>query len=421
MLARFHATCRRSVVTLASFVLTLMVAFGGPSSASALADWPLMKNGQRGPNVKTLQYLLLDHGYSLGPVGADGIFGDVTEAQVKEFQRANGLTDDGQVGSFTWPKLVVTVDYGMGVGEDGDDDDGEGDDDGKKGRDAVRALQVQLNKHGNSLVVDGAYGANTRAAVLAFKEKNFLGGGTTVGPTTWQALLGSGNGGGGSGGYALPLDRNRVPRSEYDDPHHDYPAIDLQIPSGTPLYAVTSGTVTRIQGGSCGNGYSLTGNDGATYTYCHLSRFVALSGATVNAGDLLGYSGNTGNSTGPHLHLAIKYDGSRRCPQSMLLAIYDGTAVPTPSTLPKSGCTYKTVSFDPDDYDGCRGFGFVDGTGEDGDGTGEDGGGTGEDGDGTSEDGDGTGEDGDGTGEDGDDPDDSEDGGDRDDDGCVIA
>jgi murein DD-endopeptidase MepM/ murein hydrolase activator NlpD len=61
---------------------------------------------------------------------------------------------------------------------------------------------------------------------------------------------------------------------------------------------------------------------------------------TVSTGQLLGYSGNTGNSTSPHLHVELKYGGVNRCPQRLLLAIYDGMVVPHPSTLPTSGCTY---------------------------------------------------------------------------------
>jgi len=133
--------------------------------------------------------------------------------------------------------------------------------------------------------------------------------------------------------------KSALPRSEYDDPHHDYPAIDLPVGTGTPVYATRGGTATRLSGSSCGNGYSVAGNDGATYTYCHFSSFSAANG-TVNTGQLLGYSGNTGNSSGPHLHFAIKYGGVSRCPQNMLLAIYDGTTVPSPSSLPTSGCSY---------------------------------------------------------------------------------
>jgi peptidoglycan hydrolase-like protein with peptidoglycan-binding domain len=289
----------------------------GAHPAAALASWPVVRVGQNGPNVTTMQYLLRHRGYTLT---VDGAFGSGTEAVVKQFQSANGLTADGVVGANTWSKLVVTLDPGANSN-------------------AVRALQTQLVKHGYSIGVDGIWGTATTNAVNDFKADHYLGGGSTVGATTWQELTGAGNGG-SSGGYSLPVARSLLPRSEYDDPHHDYPAIDLPVSTGTPIYAVAGGTTTRINDSACGIGYSVAGSDGASYAYCHFSSYSAADGVSISAGQLLGYSGNTGNSTGPHLHFGVKYGGVRRCPQNMLLAIYDGVAVPAPSTLPSSGCSY---------------------------------------------------------------------------------
>ncbi|WP_018157089.1 M23 family metallopeptidase [Demetria terragena] len=142
----------------------------------------------------------------------------------------------------------------------------------------------------------------------------------------------------GAGGYSLPLERNAQPRSEYDDPHHDYPAIDMAIPTGTKILAVRGGTVTHVSGG-CGLGILVKGDDGAEYTYCHLDSRGVANGAKVKAGQQLGLSGNTGHSTGPHLHLQLRSGGELRCPQKLLLAVYDGKTPPSPSALPSSGCT----------------------------------------------------------------------------------
>ncbi|WP_370375528.1 peptidoglycan DD-metalloendopeptidase family protein [Micromonospora sp. HM5-17] len=144
----------------------------------------------------------------------------------------------------------------------------------------------------------------------------------------------------GGGQFSLPLPRTALPRSEYDDPHHDYPAIDLPVPTGTPAYAVRSGTVVRINDSSCGQGINLTGTDGAIYTYCHFSAWSVANGATVTAGQRIGSTGNTGNSTGPHLHFGIRTGSTRRCPQPFLLAIYDGVTPPAATSLPTSGCSY---------------------------------------------------------------------------------
>lgn len=140
--------------------------------------------------------------------------------------------------------------------------------------------------------------------------------------------------------FSLPIPKSTLPRSEYDDPHHDYPAIDLPTPTGTPAYAVRAGTVTRINDSSCGYGINLTGTDGAVYTYCHFSAWSVSSGATVTAGQRIGSTGNTGNSTGPHLHFGIRTGSTRRCPQNFLLAIYDGVTPPAATSLPTTGCYY---------------------------------------------------------------------------------
>ncbi|WP_435859990.1 M23 family metallopeptidase [Streptomyces narbonensis] len=139
--------------------------------------------------------------------------------------------------------------------------------------------------------------------------------------------------------YAYVLPHGAVPRSELDDPHHDYAAIDIQVPTGTPVYAVTRGTVSHIDGGY-GNGIQITGADGATYIYGHLDSRGVAAGATVTPGQYLGESGNTGQSTGPHLHFEIRVGGVKRCPQPMLLALYDGASPPSPGTLPTGGCSY---------------------------------------------------------------------------------
>ncbi|GIV97554.1 MAG: hypothetical protein KatS3mg057_2211 [Herpetosiphonaceae bacterium] len=313
-MSQLSTAVRRNLSLITLVALIAVISLGNVAPAKALASWPIVRKGDQGPNVKTIQYLLIHRGYSLT---ADGIFGSATESAVKSFQSSQGLTADGIVGPNTWSKLVVTVDYGYQGNH-------------------VRALQVQLVKHGYNLTVDGIYGNITYNAVLDFKNKHYLGGGGTVGATTWQELTGSGNG--SSGGYALPIPKSTLPRSEYDDPHHDYPAIDLPTNTGTPAYAMKSGTVSYV-GGGCGYGILISADDGASYKYCHLNSRSVASGARVSTGQLIGYTGNTGNSTGPHLHLEVNYNGLR-CPQNMLLAIYDGTSVPHPSTLPTSGCTY---------------------------------------------------------------------------------
>ena len=85
---------------------------------------------------------------------------------------------------------------------------------------------------------------------------------------------------------------------------------DFGTPVGTPLAAMSSGTVTFAgwQGGY-GNKIEITYWDGTVSVFGHLSQVATSVGQAVSPGDIVGYSGNTGHSTGPHLHLEIHPDG----------------------------------------------------------------------------------------------------------------
>lgn len=61
------------------------------------------------PTVKDVQRRLVARGYSVGPSGVDGVFGNDCDAAVRRFQRMNGLTVDGVVGALTWRKLSVST------------------------------------------------------------------------------------------------------------------------------------------------------------------------------------------------------------------------------------------------------------------------------------------------------------------------
>tara|TARA_R110000824_G_scaffold277857_1_gene466057 strand:- start:1377 stop:1922 length:546 start_codon:yes stop_codon:yes gene_type:complete len=84
--------------------------------------------------------------------------------------------------------------------------------------------------------------------------------------------------------------------------------IDLRAPTGTPIFAANSGTVSDVTNNICGNGIKISG---LTWTtgYCHLSDFTVSDGDTVQAGDIIGHSGSTGNSTAAHLHFTVRKDG----------------------------------------------------------------------------------------------------------------
>ncbi|MFD3337175.1 peptidoglycan-binding protein [Streptomyces sp. NPDC058700] len=305
---------------LSALVLSLLSV--APAHA-ALPSWPVLQKGATGDDVASLQFLLRRHGQS---VTADGEFGVGTRDAVTSFQGDNALTADGVVGPATWGRLVISVSPGSTQA------------------DAVRALQFQLRKHGYRNATDGVFGEQTTAAVADYKARYQLTGGTTVGATTWQHLLGSPPGSGPQGTYAFVIPRADVfdGRESLLWAHHDYPASDIAVEVGTPAYAITSG-VARVNGGlddSCGLGVAIDGDDGVRYQYCHLDSRSVTDGARVTAGQLVARTGDTGNSTGPHLHFGIFREGDSVCPQQMLIALYDGLVPPSPWTLPDSGCTY---------------------------------------------------------------------------------
>jgi hypothetical protein len=89
--------------------------------------------------------------------------------------------------------------------------------------------------------------------------------------------------------------------------------IDLAMPEGTTLRSVADGVVDRVYDGTglIGKGLSVRMPDGTRAIYGHMNEVKASVGDHVNAGDIVGLSGNTGNSTGPHLHFGLKdADGS---------------------------------------------------------------------------------------------------------------
>lgn len=96
--------------------------------------------------------------------------------------------------------------------------------------------------------------------------------------------------------------------------------VDMACPSGTPIYASRSGTVTTAayQAGGAGYYVSISHGDGFASIYMHMSSYVVSSGQSVTQGQLIGYVGSTGISTGPHLHFGISYAGTYVNPMAYL-------------------------------------------------------------------------------------------------------
>ena len=131
---------------------------------------------------------------------------------------------------------------------------------------------------------------------------------------------GSGGGGGGqtsSSGWLTPVSGYRV-TSVFGwrlHPVHGYyrmhNGVDLACAQGTPIYASRSGQVTTATYGKDAGYYvSINHGDGFASVYMHMTHYVVKAGSYVSQGQLIGYVGSTGASTGPHLHFGISYNGT---------------------------------------------------------------------------------------------------------------
>lgn len=88
--------------------------------------------------------------------------------------------------------------------------------------------------------------------------------------------------------------------------------VDMSLPQGEPIYAAKSGkvTTTAYQAGGAGYYVSINHGDGFSSVYMHMTHYIVSPGQYVNAGQVIGYVGSTGGSTGPHLHFGISYNGT---------------------------------------------------------------------------------------------------------------
>lgn len=144
-------------------------------------------------------------------------------------------------------------------------------------------------------------------------------------PTTAKPSGGGSSSGGSSGGSSAPASGgawkmpcnytkltsafgNREAPTAGASTYHQ--GVDLAGPEGTPIYASRAGTVTTATHGRAA-GYYVTINhgDGFSSVYMHMTHYVVSKGAKVSQGQVIGYMGSTGVSTGNHLHFGISYNG----------------------------------------------------------------------------------------------------------------
>ena len=161
-------------------------------------------------------------------------------------------------------------------------------------------------------------------------------------------IAGEGDGEDGASAEAMPSTYNPLDRLDVNAPYlkkRDYlidgkpPAnpyhtgIDFNANVGDPVYAVKNGTVvpTKYNKNGFGHSVKLRHGDGYATIYAHLSQKAVESG-TVRAGELIGYAGNSGLSSGPHLHFEVRKNADDQSTHVDPLSYLAGGATPSGAT-----------------------------------------------------------------------------------------
>ena len=118
---------------------------------------------------------------------------------------------------------------------------------------------------------------------------------------------------GGGSWWTNPLPNGTWVRGFYAG----HSGIDIAAPIGTPIYAANAGPILYSGWNNWGYGYTVVIGHGAFSTlYGHMSSIAAGCGQSVDAGQVIGYVGSSGNSSGPHLHFEIRYLNQPRNPSA---------------------------------------------------------------------------------------------------------
>jgi len=129
---------------------------------------------------------------------------------------------------------------------------------------------------------------------------------------------------GWSGKFVAPADAPisdvfgsiRIFNGTASSPHQ---GLDFRVPSGTPVAAMNGGTVLLARMLYYEGGFVvLDHGQGLLTLYMHLSEFKAKEGDVVKRGDVIGLSGGTGRATGPHLHVAVRWQGTYLDPARLM-------------------------------------------------------------------------------------------------------
>ena len=336
--------------TPATTVPTTTVPATTVPTTTAPGQFPLV--GDKNEAVKSLQKALIAAKVSVRG-GADGHFGSATTTAVTNFQRSMRIAATGVVDQLTSQLLGLTPAPALPkMGDTGE---------------SVKSLQNLLITAGIAVRggADGKFGPATKNAISAFQKAQGL---TATGSLNLQTALYVGF---IAGATTNPVDNPTPATTPATTPAPSTPAVvptvfpmlgpcwfsdtwkaprsggrkhegvDIIAKSGTPIYAVSNGTITRVfldrPGSLGGNAVRLTAADGTYFHYAHLSAFAegAGLGATVVAGQVIGYNGSTGSSSTPHLHFEYHpFGGAAVNPYPLIKAIDGCKSTTPPTTIP---------------------------------------------------------------------------------------
>ena len=325
-----------------------------PTTTVASVKYPfttatLPVRGNKGDNVLLVQKALVAVGVQVKG-GVDGMFGSGTTASITAFQTSKGLTVNGLLDAATAAALnliapmaapattvapaavsiasVTTTITTLPVR-------------GNKG-DNVRLVQSALVAAGIEIKggVDGVFGGATFVALQKFQTANGL---TITGALDTVTAI-------KLGVMAPPAIQLSVFPVQgvcsFENTWHAprgggrlHLGVDIIAAEGNLQYAVVDGTITKLYTAGTdklsGNGIRLTAADGTYFFYGHMSRLAdgITVGTKVKAGQVVGYTGHTGDTNTPHLHFEVHPGGGEAIDPTPIVAAVNGCKNTTPPVV----------------------------------------------------------------------------------------
>src|SRR3954468_16705869 len=282
-----------------------------------------LRVGSQGPDVGRIQSALAQT--------PDGIFGSRTDAAVRIFQARNGLASDGIVGPKTWGVLFgphgasydsSTPQYQFKIQRASRTEEARVRP-ALAGRGPVAKIVLRTTPQsgadsssssggagggGGGAVGGGGGGGRQQASTAPAVDHSTPQGSGSTGPVSTPGPVSTSC---GSSRLVAPV-KNYIVTGHFGEtrPGHIHAGIDLAVPYGTPIVAAACGIVTTASSQSgYGNMVCVKHSSSLTTCYAHMSRFATRVGQQVHQGQVIGYVGTTGNSTGPHVHFETRVNG----------------------------------------------------------------------------------------------------------------